>query len=197
MAIFSYSAIEGKSINIKIDPDDVVKILNELMNSDIFKNFVTHVIQRSMGKYIGFDNPFHPEDHLVSSLQAALIQEHKRVKHKNKPSMNTNLDSLDKENENFVDDHMSDDVFSGKEVIRMSEVRPNITSILKQRPLVAKLVHVLKSTNVVKKMNNFTANEREMSKKDSLPVRIQRDDRANFKPIQTRFITKKRKDIDM
>lgn len=192
MVICSYSTIDGKTLKFKIDSDDVVKILNGLLNLDTFKNFATQIIQRNVGKHVGYSNPFHPEDDLVSTFNAAIVQEHKRLKQKKKPKTNTNMDSLDKENENFVDDHLSDEAFSDKEAIRMSEVKPNITTILKQitkKPFQA--VKTTKNPNQVKHVSNVLVNGRIISRRHGLPGELYHsDDRVNFKPIQKRFMMK-------
>ncbi|RVE53583.1 hypothetical protein evm_001724 [Chilo suppressalis] len=77
----------AKEIKIKIDSNDLLKIVGGFINSDNFINFADQIVQRTAMKYGTYNNPYHPEDNIVENFD------------EKKTAVNRNLDE---ENDNFI-----------------------------------------------------------------------------------------------
>ncbi|CAG9787203.1 unnamed protein product [Diatraea saccharalis] len=81
--------INSKEIKIKIDSNDLLKIVSGLINSDNFKKLADQIVQRTAMKYGSYNNPYHPEDNIVDNLDE-------------KPNYDINT-KLDEENDKYVE----------------------------------------------------------------------------------------------
>lgn len=68
MSLLTYSGTDGKINNIEVDSEDLLKMIKNLINSDVTKKFAEHVYRRNIGLSKSYNNPFHPEDELTSFL---------------------------------------------------------------------------------------------------------------------------------
>lgn len=72
---FIYTGIDGKTVNIEVDSEDLLNIFKSFINSDnIVKKFANHVYQRSAGSSKTYNNPFHPEDEVTSFFDETFLR---------------------------------------------------------------------------------------------------------------------------
>lgn len=173
VSILIWHDIHGKSINLKIDSEDVVELFNSFMKSNIVKNLAEHVLRRTLGSEISYDNPYHPEDRFM-------LGEVSKEKLKFK---NLSKDALDTGNDKFADGYISEDLLTDNGVDG-SEVQQKYSN---------------KKQNLIEtQTNNATISTESKNKNETINNDTNKSNTSSFKavlkPILRRFIVKKRND---
>lgn len=101
--------VNGSSINIQIEADDIVKLISGFMSSDTFKKLTHDAIQRSVTHTDKYMNPYHPEDGVEVKYDGKIDSENlKNVKEQTQLKQDENNNnsqlelSLEKENDIFL-----------------------------------------------------------------------------------------------
>lgn len=177
MGLVCLVTTDSKGIKIQFEPDDILKILNGVINSQTVKNFASQIVQRGFSKSMGYNNPYHPEDDLVNTFDATVDKEKKQLQMSPKYNIlrNANLDPLDKDNDNFIlgNDVISDDALT--DIDHPSKPVIKATEQVSDKP-----------NEVQKKIVDSVQSQRILTRKDN--KQEYKDDRLNFKSVQKRFL---------
>lgn len=101
---------KAKKIKLEIETDDLIKLMDGIMKTEMFKNVANQIIQRSVKRNYGLYNPYHPEDKAISNEDFKKTEKETSRKNEQK-SRNIYFDNndnslieskIEKENSNYM-----------------------------------------------------------------------------------------------
>lgn len=161
--------IDANKIKLQIETDDLMKLMDGIMKTDLIKNFVAQIIPRSESKTGIYNNPYHPEDDFAN---------HESTQEKNKQDESGNFKPYSERNSTYESkiEMENDNFILGQD----EKYEENITSL----------------NNFSVENDNMKTEidlPKEISRKHS--SREMLDDTHNFKRMQKRFILKKSQNV--
>lgn len=104
LLVLIFQNTEANKIKLQIETDDLMKLLNVIMKTEMFKGLAAEIIQRSATKKNGaYNNPYHPEDDTITNNNS---EDKEDQKFKNLYPFNKETkiveSKLEKENDNYV-----------------------------------------------------------------------------------------------